>query len=51
MQKGMPMALGFKLIIGFHLLNIILWTIGQAGIYLKITDCLNSIFFLWNVDD
>ena len=31
MQKTTKFPLGIKIIIGFHLLNILLWTIGQGG--------------------
>ena len=31
MSESKQIPLGFKIIIGFHLLNIILWTIGQGG--------------------
>ena len=31
MQKPSKLPLGIKFIIGFHLLNILLWTIGQGG--------------------
>jgi hypothetical protein len=31
MQETTRFPLGLKIIIGFHLLNIILWTIGQGG--------------------
>ena len=31
MQKTIKLPLGIKIIIGFHLLNILLWTIGQGG--------------------
>lgn len=31
MQKRVKIPLGIKIIIGFHLLNIFLWTIGQGG--------------------
>jgi hypothetical protein len=31
MQKTTKFPLGIKFIIGFHLLNILLWTIGQGG--------------------
>ena len=30
-QQDTPMALGIKIIIGFHLFNIIMWTVGQGG--------------------
>ncbi|KPJ96422.1 MAG: hypothetical protein AMJ53_00800 [Gammaproteobacteria bacterium SG8_11] len=30
-QQKVKMPLGIKFIIGFHLLNIIMWTIGQGG--------------------
>lgn len=31
MQTIIKIPLGIKIIIGFHLLNILLWTIGQGG--------------------
>jgi hypothetical protein len=31
MRQRMKIPLGIKLIIGFHLLNILLWTVGQGG--------------------
>jgi hypothetical protein len=31
MQTKTKIQLGFKVVIGFHLLNILLWTIGQGG--------------------
>ena len=31
MQKTIKIPLGVKIIIGFHLLSIVLWTIGQGG--------------------
>lgn len=31
MQKTAKIPLGIKIIIGFHLLNIVLWTFGQGG--------------------
>ena len=31
MQTTTKISLGFKVVIGFHLFNILLWTIGQGG--------------------